>query len=160
MDLPVFLASDARLRAADAVAALLLLPDGRYVMQLRDALPHIFYPDHWGCFGGALEEGETPLQAIQRELDEELELQTDYSAAREFTRFDFDLTALGQSKVFRIFYEVPITPEALGRTVLREGAAVRAFSGAEILQQPRVTPYDAFALWLHVSRSRLAQPQQ
>ena len=73
---------------------------------------------------------------------------------------DFDLSALGQSKVFRIFYEVPITREALERSVLREGAAVRAFSGSEILQQPRVTPYDAFALWLHVSRSRLAQPQQ
>src|SRR4051812_49088417 len=100
-------------------------------MQLRDPLPHIFYPDHWGCFGGAVEHGETPLQAIQRELVEELELEADYSAAREFTRFDFDLSAVGQSKVFRIFYEVPITPEALGRTVLREGAAVRAFSGPD-----------------------------
>ena len=64
------------LRAADAVAALLILDDGRYVMQLRDTLPTIFYPDHWGCFGGAVGEGETPLAALKRELQEELEYTT------------------------------------------------------------------------------------
>jgi hypothetical protein len=54
------------LRAADAVAALLILDDGRYVMQLRDTLPTIFYPDHWGCFGGAVGDGEAPLAALNR----------------------------------------------------------------------------------------------
>ena len=53
------------------VAALLVLDDGRYVMQLRDAIPRIFYPGHWGCFGGAVEAGEEPEQALRRELAEE-----------------------------------------------------------------------------------------
>ena len=48
-----FLGARATLRPAHAVAALLQLADSRYVMQLRDAKPNIFYPDHWGFFGGA-----------------------------------------------------------------------------------------------------------
>lgn len=38
--------------------------------------------------------------------------------------------------------------------MLHEGAEFRAFSAAEILSQPRVTPYDAFAIWMHYSRER------
>src|SRR5262249_32847766 len=52
------------LRPADAAAALIQLPDGRYLLQLRDARPDIFYPDHWGCFGGAIDPGETPESAL------------------------------------------------------------------------------------------------
>jgi 8-oxo-dGTP pyrophosphatase MutT (NUDIX family) len=59
------------LRPAHAVAALLQLSDGRYVMQLRDSNPNIFYPDHWGCFGGAVDPGEAPAVALVRELREE-----------------------------------------------------------------------------------------
>ena len=39
-------------RPHDAVAALLVHEDGSYIMQLRDSKPEIFYPGHWGCFGG------------------------------------------------------------------------------------------------------------
>ncbi|MGH6893856.1 MAG: hypothetical protein ACREEP_16535, partial [Dongiaceae bacterium] len=82
------------------------------------------------------------------------ELEFDVGHASEFTRFDFDFSGLGQKKLFRIYYEVPITLEAFSRVILHEGAEVRAFTGIEILQQPRVTPYDAFAVWLHFKRSR------
>jgi len=39
--------------------------------------------------------------------------------------------------------------------VLHEGAQFRAFSAREILAQPRVTPYDAFAIWMHYKREQL-----
>jgi len=57
-----------------AVAALIQIVDGRYVLQLRDPKPEIFYPDHWGCFGGAIEPGERDEEALMRELREELGL--------------------------------------------------------------------------------------
>jgi len=154
MTVPVFITAQGKIRGDDAVAAILVLEDGRYVMQLRDAIPNIFYPDHWGCFGGAVIAGEDPLRALQRELREELEF--DLGHALEFTRFDFDFSRLGQKKLFRIYYEIPITLKAFSRLVLHEGAEVRAFTGTEILQQPRVTPYDAFATWLHFQRSRFS----
>jgi hypothetical protein len=39
----------------DAAAAIIVTDDGRYLMQERDDTPGIFYPDHWGLFGGAFE---------------------------------------------------------------------------------------------------------
>ena len=149
----LFLTANGPLYACDAVAALLVLDDGRYVMQLRDVNPGIFYPGHWGCFGGAVDQGEDPLGALKRELKEELELVVD--VATEFTRFEFDFSKLGQPKVWRIYYEVRVPAQALQHFVLHEGAAFEAIKGHDLLTQRRVTPYDAFAVWLHASRRRL-----
>ena len=148
----LFLTARGKLEALDAVAALIVLEDGRYVMQLRDANPDIFYPEFWGCFGGAVDEGEKPAQALSRELLEEL----DFGAvdAKEFIRFDFDLTNLCQKKIYRIYYEIPVPMKSYSRFTLREGAQFKAFSGAEILCERRVIPYDSFAIWLHMRRSR------
>lgn len=44
----------------------------RFLMQLRDDVPHILYPGCWGLFGGHLEPGEAALEGLQRELREEL----------------------------------------------------------------------------------------
>jgi 8-oxo-dGTP pyrophosphatase MutT (NUDIX family) len=148
----IFLSAMGKLRASDAVAGLIVTEDGRYIMQLRDANPDIFYPDHWGCFGGAVDEGENPVQALRRELREELEFEI--YEANEFIRFDFDLTTLGQGKVFRIYYELVVSLERFSRFVLHEGVLVRAFTAREILTQQRMTPYDAYAIWLHARRSR------
>ena len=153
MTAPIFLTAQGKIRGDDAVAAILVLEDGRYIMQLRDSKPEIFYPDHWGCFGGAVNDGETPEQSLRRELHEELEFSV--TEAREFTRFDFDFGRLGQNKVYRIYYEVPVSTTAFSRLVLHEGSQFRAFSAAEILSQTRVTPYDAFAIWLHYRQERL-----
>ena len=43
-----------------------------YLLQLRDFKSSIIYPGHWGAFGGAMEEGESPETAICRELIEEI----------------------------------------------------------------------------------------
>jgi 8-oxo-dGTP pyrophosphatase MutT (NUDIX family) len=149
-----FVRADGPLKPADAVAALLVLEDGRYVMQLRDALPNIFYPNHWGCFGGAVDAGERPLEALKRELREELEYEPDN--ADEFTRFDFDFTRLGRPRVSRIYFEVRVPQQAFRRFVLHEGADMQALAGPDLLVGRQTTPYDAFAIWMHMSRPRLA----
>ena len=46
--------------------------DNRVLLQLRDDKPDIFFPNHWGCFGGAIEPGEAPHDTLLRELQEEL----------------------------------------------------------------------------------------
>ena len=149
-----FVCADGPLKPADAVAALLVLDDGRYVMQLRDTLPNIFYPNHWGCFGGAVDAGERPLEALRRELREELEYEID--DASEFTRFDFDFTRLGQPKVSRIYFEVSVPVRAFTRFVLHEGADMQALTGQDLLVGRQTTPYDAFAIWMHMSKRRFA----
>jgi len=54
------------------VALAMLERDGRWLMQLRDDVPGIVGPGCWGLFGGHLEPGETPEQALRRELLEEI----------------------------------------------------------------------------------------
>ena len=45
-----------------------------YLLQHRDNKAGIFYPDYWGFFGGAIETSEKPIEAANRELFEETEL--------------------------------------------------------------------------------------
>jgi 8-oxo-dGTP pyrophosphatase MutT (NUDIX family) len=149
----LFVRAQAPLRPSDAVAALLVLDDGRYIMQLRDAIPNIFYPDHWGCFGGAVDAGEEPREALARELREELEF--NLGEAREFTRLSFDWRSVGHQPTSRIFYEVAVSERTWRQFVLHEGAAMEAFTGPELLAQRKVTPYDSFAVWMHFSKDRL-----
>jgi 8-oxo-dGTP pyrophosphatase MutT (NUDIX family) len=55
------------------VLALLLLGD-RYILQLRDNIPTIAAPGLWGLFGGRIESGERPEDALIREIEEELSI--------------------------------------------------------------------------------------
>ena len=48
-----------------------------YLLQLRDHTPGIVYAGYWSFFGGAIEAGESPWRALQRELTEELEWEPD-----------------------------------------------------------------------------------
>jgi 8-oxo-dGTP pyrophosphatase MutT (NUDIX family) len=152
----LLLAAEEPLSVEDAVAAIICVATDGYLMQLRDARPDIWYPGHWGLFGGALEPGEDPVRALGRELHEELEL--DLEQAEFFARIDFDLGGLDLPRYYRSYYIVPISRAVEARLVLHEGAAKRVFSGPDILREPNVTPYDAFALFLHHARTRLGKP--
>ncbi len=52
--------------------ALVLVDKGRVLLQLRDNISTINYPNHWTFAGGGyLDEGEEPIEAAKRELLEE-----------------------------------------------------------------------------------------
>ncbi|WP_216900720.1 NUDIX domain-containing protein [Synechococcus sp. CCY 9618] len=55
-----------------AVALAMLEREGRWLLQLRDDIAGIVHPGLWGLFGGHLDPGEPPDQAIRRELREEI----------------------------------------------------------------------------------------
>jgi 8-oxo-dGTP pyrophosphatase MutT (NUDIX family) len=105
-----------------SVAAILTVGDG-YALQLRDHLPAIAFPGHWGLFGGAVDQGETPVAAVRREVVEELALDVvQWDALWEVPyRCFFD----GHPCVVAIF-----TADLTGRWgdhVLREGRAGGVF---------------------------------
>jgi len=55
------------------IAAIILENDkGEFLLYLRDNKPDIPFPDYWDLIGGHVEEGETPEQALVREVKEEL----------------------------------------------------------------------------------------
>jgi 8-oxo-dGTP pyrophosphatase MutT (NUDIX family) len=149
-----FLDSTHRLSPGNAVAAILLLEDGRYLLQHRDPKPDIFFPGHWGCFGGAIDSGESDPQALARELREELAFDLDAASLRHFTRLDFDMSFAGCGVVYRSYFELSIHSSILTGLRLGEGCEMRPFTGRDLLRQ-QVAPSDEFVLWMHVNRLRL-----
>jgi 8-oxo-dGTP pyrophosphatase MutT (NUDIX family) len=148
-----FLEGDIDVEPRDASVALITIDDGRYLMQLRDQKPGIFYPGHWGVFGGAVDAGEAANDALFRELEEELGFR--FTEAQYFTEFTFDFSFRGQGHVFRRYYAVSLAATQLESLTLGEGSAMRTFDAKELLRGgERIVPYDAFAVWLHATRSR------
>ena len=147
---------DTSLCPGDAAAAILIAPDSRYVLQLRDSKRGIFFPGRWGCFGGTIEPQDANIeQGLVRELREELGLDVSVDALTYFTNYTFDMSFCGVGVIYRKFYEVRLTDEQMRALRLGEGSDFRAFTAREALSTLNLTPYDEFALWMHASRRRL-----
>lgn len=158
MSLPdsLFVDDKAWLSPGDAVAAILVAPGEKFLLQLRDHKPGIFYPAHWGCFGGALEKDDvSPYEGLRRELHEELGLEFPPSSLTEFTAFTFDLSFAGIGVMKRTYFCGEVSLDQLSALTLGEGADFKLFDARVALAETRLVPYDGFALWLYHSRSRL-----
>lgn len=59
------------------VALAMVEQDGRWLLQLRDDFDWIVAPGCWGLFGGHLDPGESPEEALRRELLEEISWRVD-----------------------------------------------------------------------------------
>ncbi|WP_009632211.1 NUDIX hydrolase [Synechocystis sp. PCC 7509] len=93
------------------VAIAILYQNDKFLMQLRDDIPNIVYPGHWGLFGGHLEPGETPDIAVKRELLEEIS----YTPPNLI-----EFGCYPDEKAIRYIYYAPLTVE-LNQLVLLEG---------------------------------------
>jgi len=68
------------------IAAIILENDkGEFLLYLRDNKASIPFPDHWDLIGGHVEEGETPEEALVREVKEELDIDLiDYTFYKKY----------------------------------------------------------------------------
>lgn len=152
-----FLDDQLPLHPGDAVAALLLSPDGRYLLQRRDRKAGIFFPDHWGCFGGGVDAYDADRKAaLRRELREELELDVPTEAMLYFTDYTFDFSFCGLGVIYRTYFEVKLKADQIPGLSLSEGTTFGMFTAREVLAELKLTPYDTLALWMHANRRRLS----
>lgn len=136
---------------ADSVAALIVTPEGGYVLQQREDRPDVDFPGIWGLFGGTIEPGEPPQVALERELDEELALHS--KLVRPFSVIVMDERPHGGWHCRRAFYEVPVEASDVDGFVLREGLQFAIFSDEQVAALGhRIIPFDACAIAMHVRR--------
>jgi 8-oxo-dGTP diphosphatase len=111
------------------VSAMLVTPDGRLVAHLRDDKPEIPFPNTWSTLGGRVEPGESPAEAMQRELIEEIEC----SPAMTFWRtFDLAFTALNTQFQVEVYAFAGRLDRPLAQVKLHEGQRLGAFSRDEL----------------------------
>ena len=96
-----------------------------YLLQLRDFKSSIIFPGHWGAFGGAVEEGESPIVALSRELTEEI----GYSP--ETFNFFREVNKDQQKLNIHMFYSS--ISVSLAKLNLMEGTDMGMFTKEEIL---------------------------
>ncbi|MFN9644070.1 MAG: NUDIX hydrolase [Cyanobacteriota bacterium] len=106
------------------VALAMVEKEGHWLLQLRDDLEWIVAPGCWGLFGGHLEPGESPEEALRRELLEEISWQAGV-VQRRFTHRNAE-------RILHFFFTTLQDPvESL---CLREGQDVVLASLAELRQ--------------------------
>jgi 8-oxo-dGTP pyrophosphatase MutT (NUDIX family) len=138
---------------ADSVGAIIVTADRRFLLQRRSDIPQIWYPGWWGLFGGGIDHGETELEALTRELKEEIDF--DLPNASFFTRFQYDFSFAGGATIMRSFYEVPIDAAQITSMRLLEGQDMRLFEADTVLALPDIVGFEQFALYLYIHRARI-----
>lgn len=95
--------------------ALIFDCNGQLLIYLRDEKPEISYPGYWDLFGGKVEDGETPEQALIREVEEELGVLID-----NYSLFNTYESHLEVTPNIKYVYVVHI-PQAASQLTLYEG---------------------------------------
>lgn len=110
------------------IAAIILENDnGEILLYLRDNKPGIPFPNHWDLIGGHVEDGESPEEALIREVKEELDIDLkDYSFYKKYVCLSGDAY---ENTKYIFFGKINIPIEEI---TLLEGERPQFFTREEI----------------------------
>lgn len=115
--------------------AILILPDGRLVLQRRTADAKVA-PGKLGFFGGHIEEGESPDEAIVRELAEEISFPIVLDSMKRRGSYILpNVISMGDEITFHV-YEADVPDMEFD---IFEGEAAEAYRAEEIFTRTDVS---------------------
>lgn len=110
------------------IAAIILENNNKEILlYLRDNKPNIPFPNHWDLFGGYIEDGETPEEALVREVKEELDY--DLKEYKFFKKYDCNE---GDAHPNVKFVYIGKVDKQIEELTLQEGERLQFFSREEI----------------------------
>jgi len=105
---------------------------GEYLVYLRDNNPEIPFPNHWDLIGGHVEKRETPLEALKREMIEEIEFDSNnlrnFSFWKKYVCIEGDVTP-NMKYIFQGVINKPIN-----EIPLNEGQYLRFVNQEELIE--------------------------
>jgi 8-oxo-dGTP pyrophosphatase MutT (NUDIX family) len=102
-------------------------PEGEFLVYLRDDDPSIPFPNHWDLIGGHVENGELPVEALLREIMEEIEYKpTNFRYWKKYVCLEGDVSE-NIKYIFRGIIDKPIE-----EIPLNEGQYLRFVTAEEI----------------------------
>jgi 8-oxo-dGTP diphosphatase len=100
--------------------------ESRVLLQFRGP-SFTYFPNHWTLPGGMVEKGESPEQAMVREVKEELGLDS-----QKFRLFEKVTEETSEGVVERLIFYGSISEEGKQHLILGEGSELHFFSSPEI----------------------------
>ncbi len=143
-----------KLKAENASAAIIVDKKNNFLLQKRDKSKHIFFPGHWGLFGGAKNINESYENALKREIVEEIGFMP--NEFKFYIKLSFNLK---KRKIHRYFYVAIVDNLKNKKIELNEGEKYRIFTLKDIIKELSIknlfVPYDQLALWFYINRDKI-----
>ena len=116
-------------------AAIILNENGDVLLQKKD-FNYFWFPGYWGFFGGKVESGELPKNALKRELLEELKFNA--NDLKFFKKYDYVDSCSKGVRQGKMYIYVCKFKENISSLSLNEGAGFAFFSKNENLPKPMI----------------------
>ena len=138
-------------------SAIIIYDNKKILLQERDSIKNIFYPNYYGLFGGALKIKENFTSCIIREVKEELNIDLIKNNVRYFFDIDinFPINLKKYVKVKRKFYCYKVNSLSLLKKSikLKEGKSFKILPlKKNKIDAAKIIPYDRLAIDIFIEK--------
>ena len=117
----------------------------KYLFQIRDQKPKIWFPGYFGFFGGIIDKNESPLKAIKREILEELN--QPILRSKLLLKINLRMKEFRKGRE-RYYFLLDLEKNFEKKLVINEGAGFKLLP-LEKIDLKKMIPWDLTAIYYH-----------
>ena len=117
----------------------------KYLFQIRDKKPKIWFPGYFGFFGGIIDKKESPLKAIKREILEELN--QPILRSKLLLKINLRMKEFRKGRE-RYYFLLDLKKNFEKKLVINEGAGFKLLP-LEKIDLKKMIPWDLTAIYYH-----------